>query len=148
VNARLKRICVGTDATIRQTMEAIAEGAVEIALLVDERDRLLGTVSDGDLRRALLAGASLDGPVEPHAQRRFISVPLEADRAGVLDLMRARSISQVPITDQGVVVGLHVLRELLGAEERDNVAVVMADRSWNELSCTSPDRGSAPSIWL
>jgi dTDP-glucose pyrophosphorylase len=126
VNARLKGICVGTAATIRQTMESISDGAVEIALLVDDRGRLLGTLSDGDLRRALLGGASLDGPVAPHAQGRFTAVSPDADRAGVLDLMHARSISQVPILDHGVVVGLHVLRELLGAEERDNVAVIMA----------------------
>lgn len=126
MNSRLKRICVSRDATIRQTMEAISEGAVEIALLIDDRGRLLATVSDGDVRRALLDGASLDDPIAIHAQQRFTSVPVGADRAGVLDLMRARSISQVPMLQDGVVVGLHVLRELLGTVELDNVAVVMA----------------------
>jgi NDP-sugar pyrophosphorylase family protein len=40
--------------------------------------------------------------------------------------MHARYISQVPVLEDGILVGLHVLRELLGAEERENVAVIMA----------------------
>ncbi len=113
--------------TIRDAMAAIDRGALEIALVVDDDDRLVGTVSDGDLRRALLGGAALDDPVGPHLGRAPVVTGPGAGRAEVLDLMRARSLGQIPVVDpDGRLRGLHVLRELLGAVERANCAVVMA----------------------
>jgi dTDP-glucose pyrophosphorylase/CBS domain-containing protein len=127
MNERLRSILLGTDATIRDAMGAIDAGTVEIALVVDDGRRLLGTVSDGDVRRALLAGAALDDPVKPYMTADPRVVRPESGRAEVLDLMRARSLAQIPVLDEhGVVVGLHVLRELLGAIERENWAVIMA----------------------
>lgn len=117
----------GSGATLFETMEAIDKGACEIALIVGEEGRLLGTVTDGDVRRALLAGRSLADPVAPVMNRRFTAVGRSAARAEVLDLMRARTLGQVPIVDDaGKLVGLHLLREVLGAAPRPNWAVVMA----------------------
>lgn len=123
---RLSRIQVGRHASVRDAMRAIDDGGVEAALVVDG-DRLVGVVTDGDVRRALLAGASLDDPVGPHATRGFVAVAPGTPRADVLDLMQARSVTQVPVVDdRGRLVGLHVLRELVGPAELPNVAVVMA----------------------
>lgn len=114
-------------ASIRSAMAAIDASGLEIALLVDGRGRLEATVSDGDIRRALLRGAALDDPVAPAATRTFTAVTAPADRAAVLDLMQARHISQVPVLDaDGVVVGLHLLREFVTAEPIEVAAVLMA----------------------
>ena len=114
-------------ATLREAMACIDRNVKGIALVVDDRRRLLGTVTDGDIRRALLKGAALDSPVRPHMRRRFTSVDDRSARAEVLDLMRARSIEQVPILDAGRrLVGLHTLRDIIGAEERPNWAVILA----------------------
>lgn len=124
---RLKPILVGPKATIQQAMVAIDRGAYEIALVVDAERRLLGAVTDGDVRRALLAGRALTDPVIEHASRSPYTVGPEAGRAEVLDLMNARTIAQVPVVDgDGVLVGLHVMRELVGREELDNTAVILA----------------------
>jgi dTDP-glucose pyrophosphorylase len=127
VNERLQSILLGADASIRDAMAAIDVGTVEIALVVDQHRRLLGTVSDGDVRRALLAGASLGDPVKPHMTADPQVVGPDSGRADVLELMRARSLAQIPVLDEhGAVTGLHVLRELLGGVERPNWAVIMA----------------------
>lgn len=124
---RLAAICIPVTATIRDAMEAIDRGAVEIALVLDSDDKLLGTVSDGDVRRALLSDARLDDPVEPLSNKGFRWVPTTAGRAEVLDLMQACAISQVPALDgAGRVRSLHLLREIVGRSERDTVAVIMA----------------------
>ena len=113
--------------TLRQAMHILDQRAVAIALVVDEAGKLLGTLTDGDIRRSLLQGSDLDAPVQPHMQTHFTSVPAEADRAWVLDLMRARSIQQIPIlAGDGRLAGLHLMRELLGMEERPEWAVIMA----------------------
>ena len=108
-------------------MECIDRNAKGIALVVDATRRLIGTVTDGDVRRALLRGATLDSPAEPYVRKRFIAVDANAGRAEVLDLMRARSIGHLPILDaQGILVGVHVLREIIGGFVRPNRAVIMA----------------------
>lgn len=123
----IDRIRVHSDTSIHETMRSIDAGSVELAVVVDGEGGVLGTVSDGDIRRALLGGASLADPVDAHVQRDFTWVGPGTARADVLDLMRARFINQVPVLDDGGrLVGLHVMREILGATERDNVAVIMA----------------------
>lgn len=108
-------------------MLVIDRGGVEIALVVESGGRMVATVSDGDVRRAMLSGVGLDDPMAPHMRRDFSWVTADADRAAVLDVMKARFISQVPVLDQtGRVVALHLMQEMLGAVERPNVAVVMA----------------------
>ena len=60
-------------------------------------------------------------------RKSFTSVGLETTRAEVLDMMRVRNISQVPVLDgAGRMAGLHLLQELIGASVKENTAVIMA----------------------
>jgi len=84
-------------------------------LAVDEHENLLGVLTDGDIRRALLSGSTLDSAIHGLMQREFTFVGPGMGRAEVLDLMRARSISQIPILDaEGRAIGLHTMHEILG----------------------------------
>ncbi len=115
------------DATVREAMQVIESGAAEIAFVINLDRRLIGTLTDGDIRRALLGGETLDGPVHPIMNRHYAAAMLDDTRADVLDLMRARSLSQIPIVDEaGKLAGLHLLREMIGMVDRPNWAVVMA----------------------
>lgn len=108
-------------------MEAIDRGSVEIALVVDSERRLLGTLTDGDLRRALLRGLSLDDQAGSAMNTTFVAVRPDTGRAEVLDLMRARTLQQIPVIDsERRLIGLHVMREVIGAVARPNWALVMA----------------------
>jgi len=124
---KLADIIIPEDVSIRTTLEAIDRGAVEIALVVDADRRLVGTVTDGDVRRAILKGSGLADPISTCMSRHFTAVGVGGTRAEVLDMMKARGFQQIPILDEsGRVVGLHLLREMLGAVLRPNWAVVMA----------------------
>jgi dTDP-glucose pyrophosphorylase len=113
--------------TIRDAMVALERGARRIALAVDADRRLTGVVTDGDIRRALLAGQTLDAPLAPTLSRGFATVGERAGRAVALDLMRSRRIAAIPVVDDaGRPVGLHLLEEVLQRNARPNWAVVMA----------------------
>lgn len=113
--------------TIRATMARIEQGEVAIVLVVDASGRLLGTVTDGDLRRALLDGASLEDQVDPYVCREPIAVRDGAGRAAILDLMKARRLNQIPEIDaDGRLLRLHVMHEVLGSSRKPNRAVVLA----------------------
>jgi dTDP-glucose pyrophosphorylase len=124
---RLDRCRVAETGRLLDALRVLETGGMEVALIVDAEERLIGILTDGDIRRALLAGVSLDAPLASHANRSFTKVSNRAGRAEVLDLMRARTIGQIPIVDDaGKLRGLHQLHEIIGGASRPNWAVIMA----------------------
>lgn len=113
--------------TIRDAMLALDRGSLAIALVIDESRRLVGILTDGDIRRLLLNGSTLNDSVADHMRKSFISVGQSAGRAEVIDLMHSRWIQQIPVVDRdGKLAGLHSLRDVIGVPERPNWAVIMA----------------------
>jgi len=108
-------------------MRVIQKTGAGIALAVDGECRLIGTISDGDIRQALLKGSPLDSPVLLHINRDCFSVLSSVPRAEILDIMHARRFEQIPIVDDKKrVIGLHLLHDIVGNVPRPNWAVVMA----------------------
>lgn len=124
----LQRMLVRRGATLLDAMRAIAAGGQAISFVTDADGRVLGTITDGDVRRSILAGSSLSSRCLGRTmQRNFVAVGPRAHRAEVLDMMRARGITQVPVLDeQSRLRGLHLLHDLVGGHERPNWALVMA----------------------
>ncbi|MEQ9610302.1 MAG: sugar phosphate nucleotidyltransferase [Gammaproteobacteria bacterium] len=114
-------------ATIQDAIENLNEVAIQIVLVVDESDKLVGTVSDGDIRRALLKGEALSSPIRNVVQANPLVVPENMDRETILKMMRANRIHQVPIVDEiRKIVGLHLWDELTAPVDRENIMVIMA----------------------
>jgi CBS domain-containing protein len=61
--ASLDKLVIGEASTIRQSMQLINDNWRELALVTNEGGRLVGVVTDGDIRRGLLSGLSMDAPV-------------------------------------------------------------------------------------
>lgn len=123
----IKKCKVGPEGTLRDALRSLDVSGLEIALAVDKGGILIGILTDGDIRRALLKGADLDSPLSPFIQKGFTYVTGGAGRTEVLDLMQARGISQIPtLDDDKRLIGLHTLHDILGAVERENWAVIMA----------------------
>jgi dTDP-glucose pyrophosphorylase len=123
---RFTNILIAEGATVRDAIEAIDAGAVEIALAVGDDRRLLGTVSDGDVRRALLRGTQLDDPVAPIIHREPITATQGARPDLLLRLMAEHSIEQIPLLDADEhAVDVASIRELV-ARPSDTPAVIMA----------------------
>jgi dTDP-glucose pyrophosphorylase len=116
-----------TDATLLDAMRSLEASNVQIVLLVDRDARVVGALTDGDIRRALLRGATLEAPAVRYASEHFVSVGSDQERAAVLELMHARRVHQIPALDErGRLVALHLIDELVGVPKRPNWAVVMA----------------------
>ena len=123
----MKQYCISLDANLIESMKVIDRTGAGIAIAVDSAYRLIGTISDGDIRKALLEGCPLDSPVLSHINRDCFSVSLSVSRAEVLDIMNARRFEQIPIVDEkNLVIGLHLLHDIIGSVPRPNWAVVMA----------------------
>ena len=124
---RLEQCLLEASSTIEDAMRSLDRSGAEISLVVDANRVLLGTVTDGDVRRALLKGAPLSARAADCMNRNFAFVRPTAGREEVMDLMQARHLSGVPVIDeQGRLAGLHLIHEIAGHVERKNWAVVMA----------------------
>lgn len=120
-------VLVGPGTSIRAALEIIDSQGLQIALVVDESRRLLGTVTDGDVRRGILAGRDLADPVRLVMNGRPTTASPDDSRERVLDAMKTRRIHQVPLLDAaGVVVGLEILDELLIREPVSNPVLLLA----------------------
>lgn len=136
----LAAACAPDTASLREVMQVIDAHASAMSVLVDDDGRVVGVVTDGDVRRALLAGAALDDPARPHATTEPHLVREGSPRALVLDLMRALRISAVPEVDaESRIVRLHTLSDVVGTERLPNVAVVMAGGAGSRLGHLAKD---------
>ncbi len=124
--ARLDEVCIAEQATMRQAVEAIDAGGVEIALVVGPDRELIGTVDDSDVRRALLRGAELDDDVSPIISRTPIVAAPSASRETLLGLMVDHGVEQIPIVQDRTLLDLAFIRDLVLAERSEEPVVVMA----------------------
>lgn len=122
-----KKVLVSPGTSIRETIRVIDQGAVKIALVVDQGNRLVGTVSDGDVRRGILKGCGLENAVQQIMNAAPLAVGQFDCREKILSLMRQKQVYQIPlIDDEGVLVGLEVIDSILNAGCRENWVVLMA----------------------
>ena len=117
---------VTAEATILETLKIIDTHGVPIGL-VHKNGRLLGTVTDGDIRRGLLAGISLSARVSEIMNASPITVSAGSTDKSVLQVMRQSSILYLPIVDEsGLVVGLRALKDLQATDLGTNPVMLMA----------------------
>ncbi|MEO5362695.1 MAG: nucleotidyltransferase family protein [Magnetococcus sp. DMHC-8] len=120
-------VLIRPEATILETIQAIDQGALRVALVVDEHRHLLGVVTDGDIRRGLLNHVGLQEAVLKIMNPHPVSVQETDAREQVLAVMNARQIEHIPVLNtQGVVVGLEILQALTRPTSKENWVVLMA----------------------
>lgn len=95
----VEKISISADTSIRRAMETIDKGQRQIALVLDNNGVLLATLTDGDIRRALIRGTSIDAPVEQIMQKDFTALGVEEDRNIARSLMHEKGLHQLPIID-------------------------------------------------
>jgi len=122
-----EKTLLGPDATFRAALEAIDVSGAGMALVVDEDRRLIGVLSDGDLRRALIRGAELENLARSAANPKPICADADQEPAAMLAILRAHSLRQLPIVDhERRVVGLATAADFLNIRARTNPVVIMA----------------------
>lgn len=104
----LESICVGETTSLRSALERLVDTGLQVLLVTDKNQRLLGILTDGDVRRALLRDVELSEPVANVVNRDFVSLrDLESSKAQ--RLLRTSKFNHLPILDdEGRVVDLVV----------------------------------------
>jgi dTDP-glucose pyrophosphorylase len=123
----LTDLSVRPDASLLDTIAAISKGTKQIALVIDDAGVLLGTVTDGDVRRGLLRGLDMKALVTEVMNPNPTTATLGDDAQTVMVEQLARMIHSVPVIDaSGKVVGLFTDADLVTPDEITTPVVLMA----------------------
>ncbi|MCZ6664284.1 MAG: nucleotidyltransferase family protein, partial [Gammaproteobacteria bacterium] len=115
------------EATVRDALAHIEASDGKIALVVDRERRLIGTVTDGDIRRSLLAGHGVEIPVSQVMNPNPLCADLDMPDEEVLSLMRDHVVRHIPLVDGSKrIVGIRTIQEILQPVIRNNWIVIMA----------------------
>src|SRR5258708_8948234 len=143
----LDLFCVGAQATIRDAFVHINRNSKGIVLLVDRARRLIGTVTDGGLRRAVFSGDSLDAPLADLLARKEnseytdpVTAKIGTGSKELLLLMTERGVRQIPLVDdEGHVEDLVLLDDLVPRADLQLEAVILAGGEGTSVEALTED---------
>lgn len=122
-----RKALLPANATLKQAIHNLNESAIQIILVISSDGTLVGTMTDGDIRRGLLRGLDMNSPIDSMIHREAMVVPPQMSRDMVLHLMQVNVLNALPVVDESRrVVGLHLLKKLLTPNQRPNLMVIMA----------------------
>ena len=124
---RWRKALLPPETTLEQAIRNLNETALQIILVVSPDGELLGTLTDGDIRRGLMNNSDTNDSIETIIHHEPLVAPPALSRDMVLQLMQANQIHQVPIVDESRrVLGLHLWDEIVFPCQRPNLMVIMA----------------------
>jgi dTDP-glucose pyrophosphorylase/CBS domain-containing protein len=124
---RLRAVIVAPEASISEAMAQLDKAATGVLLICDKVRHLLGLLTDGDFRRAILKRKPLSEPCATIASSHPITSPISVSSSEALRIMREHDISQLPVVDrEGRVQKLILSKDIVPNRELALSAVVMA----------------------
>lgn len=121
-----QQVLISPDSSIRDALKIIEQASLRIALVVSERQALLGVVTDGDIRRGLLKNYSLDSPVKAVMNDQPITAPFGTPRRELIKLMNEKGLLSIPLLRDGQVQDLEILQRKTPEFRHDNPVFLMA----------------------
>ena len=131
-------------ASVKDAIASLNDSGMQIVLVIDGAGALLGTITDGDIRRGILRGVGMNDPAVSILHRDPIVFPPGMDRQAALQVMQGNGLHQLPIVDEERrVIGLHLWSMADVPTTRPNTMVVMAGGRGTRLrphteSCPKP----------
>lgn len=127
----LSNLIVKTDITIRHAMKALDETALKCLFVVNEKEKFLGTLTDGDLRRGILSGKSFDDTINDCYNNNsvyFFSEDFDTKKAK--DILLSKKIDLIPILKQNKKIFDFINLEIIDKKSTqknklDNISVVI-----------------------
>jgi len=122
-----RRVLLAPDDSLEHTIKVLHEGGCRIALVSDRHGKLLGTVTDGDIRRALITQLTMKSSVSLIMNSNPIAVDNKVGNKEILALMSSQGFLHMPIIDKdGILCGLETLQNLVEKPKYDNPVFLMA----------------------
>ena len=122
-----KETVLTTKATIKDVLKNLNKSGSRISLIVNNKKQFQGTISDGDIRRALINGVEQNSSIQKIINKNSFTVSPKIKHEFVLDLMVKNKIQQIPVVNKSKkIVGLYLWDEVLSHKKIPNTMVIMA----------------------
>ena len=122
-----KKILLKPTDSLEHAIKVLHEGGCRIALVSDKHDRLLGTLTDGDIRRALINKLTMKSYVKLVMNSDPVTVTNNTESKEIISLMTSQELLHMPIIDKdGFLCGLETLNDLIEERKYDNPIFLMA----------------------
>lgn len=123
----ITKLIVNKGFTLKDALRKMDEEALGILLVVDSDGKLFGTLTDGDLRRAILSGFSLEDTIEGSIHQNPVSAKNTMTRDEVKDIFIKKAIRHLPITDENdIPVDIITINDILLDKGKENPVIIMA----------------------
>jgi dTDP-glucose pyrophosphorylase len=123
----VKKIVLNKKDTILKALELLDLYALRIVLVVDEDNHLLGSITDGDIRRGLLKGQNLHASVETIMHITPYSIEEgELTNRQIFEIMREKRYLALPVLKAGQLVNIITLEDLISRKRKENPVFIMA----------------------
>ena len=114
MSEQYKQVLIRPDTPLREAIKQMDIAALQVLVVVDDEDRLLGIVTDGDVRRAIINGIDFKEPVSSIMTKNPIVMSYPSDKNDALKLMKKYEVRHIPIIDkENKVVGLVLWKDFL-----------------------------------
>jgi dTDP-glucose pyrophosphorylase/predicted transcriptional regulator len=121
------KIIVDPDTSILKVLEIIDRGALQFAIVVDTDRKLVGTVTDGDIRRGILKGKSLETPVSQIMNTKPTTTGINESKELIFQRMKLEGLKQLPIVgEDNRIISVEFFEDLIQSKIRSNVVCLMA----------------------
>ncbi|QOP44882.1 nucleotidyltransferase family protein [Sulfurimonas paralvinellae] len=120
-------ILLQRDSTIKKALHVIDKGAMRIAIVLDNDEKVVGTLSDGDIRRGLLDGLTLESSIENLYFKEPTLANINDSKELIIQKAVRKQIYQIPIVDdEGKLVKIEEISKLLKTNAKNNRVILMA----------------------
>lgn len=123
----IEKIKINQNATIKKALKVIAGGNIKIAAVIDKKDKLIGTITDGDIRRGFLKGLDINSSIKSIINNKPITGKKNDSKEKLLNISLSKEVNQIPIVDnKKKLVGIYIIEELIKDKIKFNKVVIMA----------------------
>ena len=122
-----QKAIIKSNVTLEDVIKNLSENSFRISLVVDSEGTLLGTIADGDIRRAFLRGSNLNSSIKNIINKNPIVASSELSHSEILNLMIKNKVLQIPIVDHNnQITDLSLWDELKSPIKLNNKMIIMA----------------------
>lgn len=123
----LKNLCVLPKESIKDAISTINKSALQLAIITNAKNKYLGLITDGDVRRGLIKNISINAKVTKILNKKSFFVSQAASRQKVEQIMFRKKINHLPILNKKkVLIGLHLKEGIITSQHLKNPVIIMA----------------------
>ncbi|MEA2051168.1 MAG: nucleotidyltransferase family protein [Campylobacterota bacterium] len=120
-------ITINKNQSIKEALQIIDKGAIRIAIVLDETQKVIGTLTDGDIRRGLLNGLNLESSIDNLYFKTPTLANINDSKESIIQKAISKKLYQIPIVDNdGKLVDIEDLATLLKITTKRNRVILMA----------------------